>query len=106
MFTFGALEQCGGDFGLFIDYLVEKSPNICIHVEGLDELYDQSQLFDYLGYEYNKNRNYLTGLVDYLKDLEADSKINILKIHRHKFGSRYNDTLSYVVWQPIKDDHK
>ena len=106
VFTFGALEQCGRDFGPFIDYLVKKSPDICIHVEGLDELYDQSQLFDFLAYEYNKNRNYLTGLVDYLKALESDSKINILKIHRQKFGSRYNDTLSYVVWQPIKGDCK
>ena len=103
VFTFGALEQTGNKFKKFINYLVDKGPDICLHIEGLDELYDQSKLFDFLAFEYNKKRNYLTGLVDYLEHLEAESKIEILKVHRHKFGSRYNDTLSYVVWKPKKE---
>lgn len=98
--TFGALEQCGDQFVDFIEYVREQRPKICVHVEGLDELYDQTQLFDYLGFQYNKKRNYLTGLLDYLQKLEMTNKIKILKAHRHHFGSRHNDTLSYVVWEP------
>lgn len=98
--TFGALEQCGNQFVDYIDYLCDQRPKICVHVEGLDELYDQTQLFDYLGFQYNKKRNYLTGLLTYLKELEVSDKIKIITTHRHHFGSRHNDTLSYVVWEP------
>lgn len=98
--TFGALEQCGNQFVDFIEYVREQRPKICVHVEGLDELYDQTQLFDYLAFQYNKKKNYLTGLLSYLQKLEMTNKIKILKSHRHHFGSRHNDTLSYVVWEP------
>lgn len=98
--TFGALEQCSDQFTDFIEYLCAQQPKICVHVEGLDELYDKTQLFDYLAFQYNKKRNYLTGFLSHLEELEKAKKVKILKSHRHHFGSRHNDTLSYIIWKP------
>ena len=99
--TFGALEQTGARFKSFIDSLCEQKPDVCVHVEGIDELYNPDLLFDYIALQYNSARGYLTGLLSYLLELEKVNKAKILKVHRHHFGSRFNDTVSYIVWKPL-----
>lgn len=98
--TFGALEQVGADHGPFIDYLLENGPKRCVHVEGVNELYDPNDLLDALALAYHRRRNYLDGLLSRLRALEAEGRVVIEAVHRQQFGTRFNDTFSLVVWRP------
>ena len=98
--TFGALEQVGGRFGPFLDYLLSNKPAIVVHVEPMDELYEQDNLIDYLAWRYHKQRGYLDGFLTKLKTLEKEGKVTIVASHRHEFGVKYVETYSYVVWHP------
>ena len=99
--TFGALEQVGGDFQPFLDFLLAAGPARCVHVEGLEELYDDSRLLDGLALRYHRQRNYLSGFLTRLRALEAEGRIVLEQVHRHHFGTRFDDTFSYVVWRPV-----
>lgn len=102
VFTFGALEQVGKNHELFLEFLLEKSPELCINVEGLHELYDQDYLLDYLALKYHKRRNYLNGYLTRLRELEDEGKIKYINIHHQPFGNLYDDPHSYVIWRPEK----
>jgi hypothetical protein len=99
IFTTGALEQLGDRFGMFLNYLLEQKPSICVHVETLYELYDQATLFDWVAAQYLEKRGYLIGFVQALKQLESQGRIEILALQR-TFGSLYHDGYSYVAWRP------
>ncbi|MGE4279601.1 MAG: hypothetical protein AB7G62_08440, partial [Magnetospirillum sp.] len=98
--TFGALEQVGERIGPFLDYLLANTPARCVHVEGLEELYDDDDLLDAVAVRYHRKRNYLSGLVSRLRELERQGVVEIEALHRHRFGTRFDDTFSYVVWRP------
>lgn len=98
--TVGTLEQLGKNFEPFISYLLENKPKICLHMETLDELYDQDNLLDYLAVKYLEKRNYLQGFLPYLKKLEKENKVKIMEIRR-TFGSFYHEGYTYIVWRPI-----
>lgn len=100
--TFGALEQVGDRTGPFLDYLLANQPARCIHVEGLEELYDENHLLDAVALRYHRKRNYLSGLVTRLRQLEQQGQVVIDALHRHRFGTRFDDTFSYIVWSPTK----
>jgi hypothetical protein len=102
VFTFGALEQIGKDHNSFLNFLLKNSPDLCINIEGLHELYDQEYLSDYLAIKYHKKRNYLDGYLTQLKKLESDGKLEIIKIHHQQFGNLFDDPHSYVIWKPKK----
>jgi len=95
--TFDSMEQLGGRFGPFLDYLLLQSPKLCIHIEPLQELYDTSILPDYLAAAYSKRRNYLNGFLTALRKLEQSSEIVIHDV-RKILGSLYQDGWSLVVW--------
>lgn len=99
--TFGALEQVGERVAPFMDYLLANAPARCVHVEGLEELYDEDDLLDAVAARYHRKRNYLSGLVTHLRRLEGQGLVEIEALHRHRFGTRFDDTFSYVVWRPI-----
>jgi len=98
--TFGALEQLGDDYGLFLEFLLGKSPALCLNVEPFYELYDRAYLLDYLAVKSHEKRSYLTGYLDRLRQLESENKIEILKTQRMLFGSLNCDGWSFVLWQP------
>jgi len=98
--TFGSLEQVGKDHGSFLKFLIKQSPALCIHVEGLKELYNQDYLLDYLALKYHNRRNYLSGYLTRLQELEKEGKIRIIKVHRQLFGNLFDDPHSYVIWKP------
>jgi hypothetical protein len=98
--TFGALEQMGQEHGKYLDFILQKKPEICVDIAGLAELYNENDLFDYLALRYHKRRNYLDGYLTRLKELELEGTVQILKTHRQKFGNLYDDPHSYVVWKP------
>ncbi len=98
--TIGTLEQLGGNFKPFINYLLKNKPKVCIHMETLYELYDQNNLLDYLAVKYLEQRNYLKGFLPFLKKLEAEKRIKILEVKR-TFGSFYHEGYTYIVWKPL-----
>ncbi|MGP8321255.1 MAG: hypothetical protein ACT6FE_02880 [Methanosarcinaceae archaeon] len=100
--TIGGLEQLGRDFKPFIQYLVGKTPNLCIHVEPIYEMYEGENLADYLAMKFHARRNYLIGLLPYLKRLESENRIKIIKVQRAFFGSLFHDGWSIIVYKPVK----
>lgn len=98
--TFGALEQIGTRHAPFLDFLLANAPRRCVHAEVMEELYDDSNLLDALALRYHRQRNYLSGFLPRLRELEQEKRLIIEAVHHHRLGNRYNDTFSYVVWRP------
>ena len=101
IFTLHALEQLGKKYKLFVDYLLEKKPIICINIECLNELYDENSEFDDIALKFHHSRNYLNNYLSYLKKLESEKKIRILKIKKVNFGCLHHDCFSILVWEII-----
>ena len=99
VFTIGAMEQLGKNYEPFLQFLLEKRFSICINIEAIYELYDQSSLFDYVTAKYLERRGYLQCYLPQLRQLEAEGRIEIIKTQR-TFGGLYNDAYSYIVWKP------
>lgn len=102
VFTFAALEQLGNNCECFFNFILRKSPELCVNVEGLSELYEQDYLPDYLALKYHKRRNYLDGFLTRLRELEEEAEIEIIKVHHQQFGNLFDDSHSYIVWKPKK----
>ncbi len=100
VFTIGALEQLGTRFESFLEFLLEKSPSVCINIETAYELYDQSSLFDYVAAKYLEKRGYLKGYLTRLRQLEEEGRIELLAV-RKTFGCSFHDGYSYIVWRPM-----
>ncbi|MCX5695165.1 MAG: hypothetical protein NTW18_00665 [Candidatus Omnitrophica bacterium] len=100
VYTVASLEQIGSKFKKFVNYLIKNKPKFCIHVEPISELLDENDLIDYLSIEYFKKRNYLSGFLTYLRNLEKKSQIKILKAQRTFVGSLFIEGYSLVVWTP------
>ncbi len=101
IYTVASLEQIGSKYHSFIDYLLKNKPSICIHAEPVEELLDQGNLLDYLSIRYFKKRNYLSGYLTYLKDLESKGKVKIIKAQRNYVGSFFIEGYSVIIWTPI-----
>lgn len=99
--TVAALEQIGNNFKEFINYLLVKKPEICIHLEPIDELMDRKNITDNLSVLYCRRRNYLNGFLPYLEQLEKEGKIKIINKQRTFSGSHYIEGHSLIVWKPI-----
>jgi hypothetical protein len=98
--TVASLEQVGDRWNHFIDYLIEKKPKLCIHVEPIAELLDSNKFLDYLSIQYFKKRNYLDGFLDGLKQLESKGMLTIHDTKRTNVGSLFIEGYSVVVWSP------
>jgi len=98
-FTFGALEQVGRNFDKYLDFVLKKTPMICINLECLYELYEPKYLLDFLAMKYHKRRDYLIGFLPALRRLERKGAVDILKFHHNTLGNVYGDTLSCVIWR-------
>jgi len=100
VFTIGGLEQLGKNFSAFIEYLLSHNPARIIHIEPVYELYDENNLVDYLAMRFHSKRNYLMGLLPYLKSLETNGRITIHKVQRVAFGSLFHDGWSIICYSP------
>jgi hypothetical protein len=98
--TVHALEQIGANFEKFLDFVVGKSPALCINIEPICELWDEENLVDYLAVKFHEKRNYLRGYLNYLHKLEKEGKIEILKVQRVPFGNLFHEAYSYIIWRP------
>ena len=99
--TVASLEQIGTRFEPFLNYVMKNSPSLVIHVEPIGELLDQNNLMDYLSLEYFKKRNYLSGYLTRLWELESRQKIEIITAQRSYMGSFFIDGYSIIVWRPV-----
>jgi hypothetical protein len=101
VYTVASLEQVGSNWRKFIEYLLQNKPKLCIHVEPVSELLDQSKFIDYLSVEYFKKRNYLNGFLTGLRELEAEGRLTIHRAQRSNVGSLFIEGYSIIVWSPI-----
>lgn len=99
IFTFAALEQIGENHTNFINFLLEKKPRLCIHLEPIEELLDKNNFLQKLSLDYFKKRKYLSKFYTNLKILEENQKINILEAKRTTFGSFFIEGYNIVVWE-------
>jgi len=100
VYTVASLEQVGTNHNKFIDYLLDNRPALCIHVEPISELLDENNLVDYLSIAYFRKRNYLSGFLTRLLELERMDKIRIIKKQRTYIGSLFIEGHSVIVWAP------
>jgi len=100
--TMCALEQTGERFGSFLEYLLESPPRRVVHVEPTVELYDATQPHDRLAIQYHTQRKYLKGLLPALQRLESEKKLRLVLQRRLKFGSRFHECFTIIVWEPVE----
>lgn len=100
IFTIDVIEQLAGRFEAFLQFLLKCSPELCIHVEPIIELYDENNLMDYLAMKFHRKRGYTENYLTRLRELKAQKKIEILKVKRLFFGSLYHEAYSYTIWKP------
>mgnify|MGYP001363046375 CR=1 FL=1 len=98
--TIGALEQTGNQFGAFLDFILNKKPNLCVNVEPIVELLDKNNLVDYTSFRCEEARNFLRGYVDAIRTLERQGNATILKLVRSHFGSLMFESFCQVIWRP------
>lgn len=100
IYTVAALEQTGKNFKKFFKYLSSQKnrPKLCIHIEPVAELLDENNLMDYLSVRYFEKRKYLFGFLTFLRKMEKEGKIKILKQQRSYIGSLFIDGYSIIVW--------
>src|SRR3989344_3170445 len=85
----------------WLNFILSKSPSLCVNLEPLDELYDPANsLIDYMAHRFNHKRNYLTGYLARLRQLEKEGRVRIIKVHKMSYGL-YLESYSLVVWKPI-----
>jgi len=101
IFTSGAVEQLGGNISKFINYLVSQKPEIIVHVEPTAYFYKSDKLPDILGKIFQTKRGYSSNLLIFLKKLESEKKIKILKTFRSPFGSLMMEGYDFIAWKPI-----
>ncbi len=101
IFTFGSLEQLASKTDNILDYLVNQKPEICVHTEPAIELYDPTNLSDYLAIKFQSKRGYTKGLIPKLKKLEDDGRIELIKVKRLYFGSLFMEGYNLIVWKPL-----
>ena len=100
--TMGGLEQVGEKHKKYIDFILEKNPNIVINIEPIQEFYDKKNLSDFVAFNYHEQRNYLKGYYTRLSQLHEDGLIEITSSKKINFGGLFHDGWSVLVWRPLK----
>ncbi len=102
VFTCNALEQVGENYKEFINFILDKKPDLCINFEPMPEFLDRNNLIDYLCIKYMEKRKYLKGYLAYLQQLEKENKIEIIYTKRLLGGSYFIEGYPVVIWKPKK----
>lgn len=99
--TVAALEQIGDKYEQFLEFVMAKKPIICVHLEPIDEMLDQNNLIDRLSTLYFRKRNYLSGYLPRLRQLQEEGKVKIVSEQRTYSGSFFIEGHSLIVWYPL-----
>ena len=98
IFTCASLEQIGNNYKGFIDYLLAKQPDLCIHFEPEADILDKNSLVDKLSIMYFNKRKYLNGLLSYLHQLQDEGKIEVYS-QRLWGGSYFIEGYPAIIWK-------
>jgi hypothetical protein len=101
IYTVASLEQIGGRWQPFVKYLLKNKPSLCIHIEPIGELLNSDVLIDWLSIKYFEKRNYLSGFMTGLRELESKGEIEIISAQRTNVGSLFIEGYSLIIWRPI-----
>lgn len=102
VFTFAALEQVGDKHEKFIQFLIDKQPDICIHIEPIVELLNPEDELQKLSIQYIEKRNYLSNFLSHLRELEKNNIIKLIDVDRTTIGSYLIEGYSLVAWKVNK----
>lgn len=100
--TCGAIEQLASNTTPILEYLLSQPIELCVHLEPIYELYEETNLVDYLAMKFHIKRGYTVGYLPKLQELEKQGKIDILEIKRLSFGSLYMEGYTCIIWKPLK----
>ena len=100
VFTCCSLEQINDNYKEFVNYLLDKKPNLCIHFENCNELLDDKSLVDKLSILYSQKRKYLSGYLTYLRELEKLNKLDIITAKRTYGGGYFVEAYPVIIWKP------
>lgn len=100
VYTVAALEQIGKQWDRFLEYLLEEKPSLVLHLEPVEELYDEDNLIDWLALQFHRKRHYLEGYYTKLTELEKRGVIELLDVHRTYVGNLNDESYSLIVWRP------
>jgi len=98
--TIGALEQTGGDYEAFLQYLLRSNAALCVFIEPICEWYDENNLVDYAAIRFHRARKYWTGFPTRLETLQKAGRAVIVKKKRSFFGSLFLEGYSQLIWRP------
>lgn len=98
--TVHALEQLGANWRAFLEFLLARKPRICLHIEPVEELYDETDLQDFLMLAYHRKRGYLSGFLTQLRSLAKNAQLEILEARRSDVSGEYHNAYSIIVWRP------
>lgn len=101
VFSFHTFEQLGDDFDSALAFLLAMKPSKIVQLEPFDEVYDDSNVFDLVAKEYHYKRNYLSGYVNRLKELEAEGRVHIQTLQRLSFGSMFHEGYNLLIWKTL-----
>lgn len=100
IFSIHSLEQLGLRYEELLLFLLKKKPALVLHYEPIVEVFDKSNVYDYLALMYCEKRNYLKGYLTTIHNLFKSGKIEIIKEIRPCIGGIYHDS-SVIIWRPI-----
>jgi hypothetical protein len=98
--TVASMEQIGGNFRPFLEFLKLARPNVVVNIEPVQELMGSGTIAD-LSREYAHDRNYLAGYYNYLKNLHRAGVIEILLEQDSLIGSKFLNGYGTMVWRWI-----
>jgi len=103
VYTVASLEQIGNKHDQFINYMLDQKPALVVNIEPIEELLETKEKIDQLSVAYFKKRNYLSGYLTSLRNLEEAGKITIMSAKRTFVGSLFIEGYSVIVWRPLQN---
>lgn len=100
LFTIGTMEQLGQNYQPFLDFVLASNFKRIVHIETNYEIYDDSNLLDFLAKKYIEKRNWLRGYFSTLHRLEQAGKIRI-HMEKRTFGSFFHDGYTITTWEKL-----
>ncbi len=97
--TVHAMEQLASNWQAFAAFVRARRPGLCLHIEPILELYDESP-FDDRARRYHLKRGYLQGYLPFLRGLAAAGQIELATVQRIPFGGLYHEAYSIIAWRP------
>ena len=101
VFSIGALEQTGPNYEKFFEYLLHYKPRVCVHVEPIIEWLSPYGLVDYTAICHLQERKYWSGFPKYMQKLQAEGKVEIVKMQRTGVGSLFIEGYNLFVFSPL-----